>query len=170
MHYQRNRDHGDPLSGRVPNGDAMKFFREVALQYDGDECLIWPFKINPNGYGSIWLNGANRTVSRLICEHFNGSPPTARHEAAHSCGNGHLGCVSRFHLSWKTSKENKADMLAHGTKNRGTRNGQSKLTEDEAREILSLKGKTTLRELASRFGVSLMVISKIQNRKMWAWI
>lgn len=170
MHYQRNRDHGDPLGGRVPNGEATKFFTEVALSHEADECLIWPFKMNPNGYGTIWLNGAHRIVSRLICEDFNGAPATSRHEAAHSCGNGHLGCVNRRHLSWKTSRENKADMLIHGTRNRGERNGQAKLTENQAREILSLKGEGSVRELAGRFGVTAMVVSNIHNRKSWSWL
>jgi hypothetical protein len=170
MHYQRHRDHGDPLAGRVPNGEALKFYSEVVLRHDGLDCLIWPFNMNPNGYGSMDVNGKKRIVSRLLCEDVNGPPPTPEHEAAHSCGKGHLGCVTKGHLAWKTSKENKADMLTHGTINRGTRNGQSKLTEDQAREILSLKGKNTVRELSSQFGVSPMVVSRIQNGKSWAWI
>lgn len=94
-HYERSRRHGDPLAGRTAQGEPEKFLREVVLPYDGDECLLWPFARSRGGYGKIAVNSRLRTVSRLICEDAHGPPPTAIHEAAHSCGKGHLGCVTK---------------------------------------------------------------------------
>jgi len=170
MHYQRLRDHGSPLSGRTPNGVALKFYRDVVLTYDGDDCLIWPFNLNQNGYGQVAIDGKKHIVSRLLCSDAHGAPPSPQHEAAHSCGKGHLACVTKSHVSWKTSKQNKDDMIIHGTVNRGVRNGQSKLTEDQARTILSMKGKQSVRQLARQFSVSAMVVSRILNGKSWAWL
>jgi hypothetical protein len=81
----------------------------------------------------------------------HGEPPTARHEAAHSCGKGHLGCVHPGHLSWKTRNENRADMVRHGMLPRGTIVSTNKLTEDQVREIRSRMGSETGMALAAEF-------------------
>lgn len=111
-HYKRLKRHGDPLVKGLPRGEAAPFYRDVVVPYDGDECLIWPYARTPAGYGV--LDGHKiKVVSRRLCEEAYGPPPTPKHHAAHSCGNGHLGCVTRRHLSWKTPKENGADRIAH---------------------------------------------------------
>lgn len=101
-HYQRSLRHGgDPLSGGPPSprNEARRFYRETVLTYEGDECLIWPFSKSDGGYGLLKTNGQHRRVSNLVCREFRGSPPTPKHEAAHSCGHGHLGCVTKRHMS-----------------------------------------------------------------------
>jgi hypothetical protein len=169
-HYNRLRRHGDPLVTKcTPKGEPKKFYQEVVLAYEGDECLIWPYN-TVNGYGSMWHYGRTRNVSRVLCEDVHGPAPTPKHEGAHSCGKGHLGCVAKRHLSWKTQKENQADKLVHGTHNRGERSASAKITETQAREILSLKGKETQVVTAKRFGVSNRSVSNIQRRESWAWL
>lgn len=152
-------------------GRAQKFLAEVVFPYQGDECLIWPF--NRSGYArliSSRKSGRSALVSRLVCEAENGPPPSPKHHAAHSCGNGTKGCVSRRHLSWKTPKENSDDKILHGTHNRGERNGRAKLSATQVREILSLKGALAQRAIARRFGVSHGYVSRIHNRKYWTYV
>jgi hypothetical protein len=168
-HYQRMRRHGDPLAGGTWSGDPMWFIHEVALHHTGDECLTWPFSTN-NGYGQIRIDGTMVLATRYVCELVNGPPPTPEHHAAHSCGKGHESCISPIHLDWKTPAENKADELLHGTRNRGERNGQAKITEPEAREILALQGKETRRYLSERFGVSPRTILQIHKGERWGWL
>ncbi|MGN7750589.1 HNH endonuclease [Sinorhizobium sp. 22678] len=110
------------------------------------------------------------TPHRLVCKLVKGEPPTDRHEAAHSCGNGHLGCVNPNHLEWKTRSENQLDRVAHGTSLRGERHLQAKLTEREAREIWRLKGVKRQTEIAAEFGVTRYAIYCIHNQRSWAWI
>ena len=84
LHYQRWRFHGDPLRCRhTPKGDLERYYRDVVLTHDGDECLVWPYGTQPNGY-AVW---DKQCVSRMVCEEENGPPPTPEHDAAHSCGN-----------------------------------------------------------------------------------
>ncbi|QIG72944.1 HNH endonuclease protein [Rhizobium phage RHph_N3_2] len=167
-HYWRFRQHGDPLGGRTPVGAPMRFIREVAMHHYGDECLTWPFGRISDGYGQVRVDNKTLIASRYICELAHGAPPTPKHEAAHNCGKGHLGCVSPNHLEWKTAVANKADKLIHGTITRGERNGRAKLTEDEVRTILSLKGEMSQRKLAERFSVSKSLISLILLGRSWA--
>lgn len=169
-HYYRLGKHGDPLGGRTPPGELLRFIHEVAVNHTGNECLTWPFSKIGKGYGKINVGGKSIIVSRYICELVNGPPPTPDHEAAHSCGKGHEACISPLHMSWKTKAENAADRLIHGTHTRGERNAQAKLTEAAAREILSLRGKETPRDLAQRFSVSLATVAQIHTGRNWAWL
>jgi len=109
-------------------------------------------------------------ASRYVCELVRGKPPTPKHEAAHSCGKGHDGCIAPGHLSWKTATQNAADKLLHGTDPRGERCGTAKLTEGQVREIRSLKGTATQAELAIRYSVARETISLIHRRINWAWL
>ena len=166
-HYLRWRRLGDPLLGRTHNGAAALFLGEVVLRHESAECLMWPYQRDRGGYGRISGSGRSRLVSRLVCERIHGAPPTLDHEAAHSCGNGHLGCVNPKHLRWTTSRENKRDMREHGTIAVAERNGQAKLTSAGVSEIRSLRGKMTVREIARRFHISGAQVSDIQNGKYW---
>jgi hypothetical protein len=110
VHYQRWKAHGNPTDGRAYTGEPRQYLHDKVFSYDGDDCLVWPFARNAKGYGII--HGG--IVSRLVCEHVNGPPPTPEHQAAHSCGNGHEACCTKRHLSWKTAKENSDDRPIHG--------------------------------------------------------
>lgn len=56
-------------------------------------------------------------VSRLVCEWYNGPPPTPEHEAGHTCPLGERClCINPHHLTWQTREENE------NYKRRGTTN------------------------------------------------
>lgn len=169
-HYSRWRRHGDPLAGIRYRGEIERFLRDVVLPYEGSECLLWPFPHNGNGYARYEVarqSGGRDYVHRIVCDHFNGPPPTPDHEAAHKCGRGHEGCVAGRHLRWATHAENMADTLAHGTRARGERNGHAKLTEENVRFILAMRGKMMQKELAAMFGVSRITVCDVQRGRRW---
>lgn len=168
-HAHRLRKYGDPLAGETAKGEARAFF-ERALAYEGDECLIWPFWRNNKGYGEVKCDGAMEFAHRQICKEAHGQPPNPKDEAAHSCGNGKLGCITKRHLSWKTRVENQADRLIHGTAPRGTKCGTNKLSEDQIRKIRAMSGKVRQRDMAEQCGVSQSLISVICSRQRWAWL
>lgn len=169
-HYRRWWIHGGPLEGGTVPGAPLKFYREVVLAYDGAECLKWPFGASDDGYARMWLNSRTQIVSRRLCEDVNGPPPTPEHEAAHSCGKGKQGCVTKLHLSWKTSAENKADCVIHGTSNRGERCGSAKLKEADVHLIRSTDRSVPRSAIASRFGISRQTVSDIRAGRRWRWL
>lgn len=169
-HYWRMYKHGNPHHcTRNSSEDLLNFYENVVLKYDGDDCISWPHG-SRRGYGQMTKDGRRGLVTRFLCEDIYGPPPTPEHYAAHSCGNGHLACVTKRHLSWKTPKENQADRIIHGTHKRGERNHLSKLTEEQVREILSLKGLETQASIAKKFGVAFQHISKIHRGQTWSWL
>lgn len=169
-HHKRWMRHGDPLRGGTPQGDPLKFLRSLAVCAPTSHCVTWPYARLPNGYGHLWVDGVDTLASRYVCELVNGPSPSEVHEAAHSCGRGHEGCVNPHHLDWKTPVENQADKLIHGTHNRGERCPTAKLTEKEVKEILSLKGKLLGREVGEIYGVTRWTVFDIWKRRIWSSI
>lgn len=173
MHYFRWAKHGDPLVGRsnTPSGVPAAFLN-TAISYSGDDCILWPYAKNNAGYGQINMGrGFKKLAHRFVCESINGPPPTATAFAVHSCGNGHLGCVTPKHLRWATPKENSADMIRHGRSTRGTASFANKLSERAALEIYrrARAGEPQL-NLAVEYGVSQTAVSKIYLGKTWRWL
>lgn len=130
------------------------------IGHQGDDCLKWPM-YRLHGYGNFGYLGKRHYAHRFMCELVYGPPPSPRHEAAHSCGRGHEGCVNPKHLSWKTKSENLLDCSAHGTQARSHYGTRGKLTKDQADEIRGLKGVKTQWQIAEIFDISESTVSDI---------
>jgi hypothetical protein len=130
-------------------GAAVAWLRAHAA-HQGDECLTWPFSRIGKGYGSFGYLRKQLYAHRFMCELVHGPAPSPQHQAAHSCGKGHEGCVNPRHLSWKTNSENQLDRSAHGNREPKRR---TILTVEQVTTIRALKGHKTQREIADMFGV-----------------
>lgn len=72
-------------------------------------------------------------------------------------------------LRWDTKSANNLDKHKHGTAQTGSRNGSSRLTEEQVREIRSRSGQT-LKSLSEEFGISITTMSKIRRGELWKYI
>jgi len=171
-HYQRTWKHGDPgFTTNTPPGEVQEFFHNKVLTYEGDQCFLWPYSRTVFGYAQIRANGTSVAAHRIVCEVVHGEPPTEFHVAAHSCGKGHLGCVSPKHLRWATQSENQLDRVEHDTHQRGDRHPMAKLREKSVKEIKRLlAAKVPRREIAGRFGVTASAIQSIYSGRTWSWV
>jgi predicted transcriptional regulator len=134
----------------------------TALPLDGEGCVAWPYGTNGVGYGQVNMGKGKKVLAhRVACERKNGPPPTEKHHAAHDCGNGHLGCVAPWHLSWKTPKENAADIDRHGRRLRGMEVPGAKVTPEHRAAILANAGKISHAAIAQSIGVSQTIVSRI---------
>lgn len=169
-HWWRWKKHGDPNGGRTTRGAPLTYFHDVVLHYDGDDCLTWPFAKARDGYGQVRFEGRAVNVHRLVCERIHGLAPTPDHQAAHSCGRGHLGCVSPSHVSWKTPAENTADKLVHGRHMYGERVPKAKLSVADVVQIRALSKTIKVSELSKMFGVSSPTIYSVKSGKSWVQV
>lgn len=167
-HYARFKRHGDPLAGRVAEGEP-KAFLMAHVAHTGGDCVQWPYARLASGYGSIEHDGKTHRAHRLMCELAHGKSPSDGLDAAHSCGS--RACINPKHLRWSGRSENMADTVLHGTAPRGERHGASKLTENDVRTISArLDAGETHQAIADAFGVSRNAISDIAQGKNWAWL
>jgi hypothetical protein len=166
-HYRRWERHGDPAGKYAFHGEQEEWIKAKAA-YDGDECLIWPFFINPNGYGRARKSGKAIGAHTYMCELIRGPSPGDEYETAHSCRQ--RACINPAHVRWATKPENMQDKTADGTQLLGEKNHQTKLTTKRVLAIRKLEGSCTLSEAAERFDVHLSTVHRIWRRKAWSWL
>jgi len=160
-------DDGDPLKGKTFHGAGLDWINSI-LQTEDEDCQIWPFAKNDNGYARITIEGKQLLVHRIVCEKVNGPSTKEKPLALHSCGNGHLGCASPKHLRWGDHQQNAKDAESHGIHQKGSRNNQAKLTQDQVEEIRKKSSEGIKdQELADQFSVHRVTINRIKNRKIW---
>lgn len=75
-------------------------------------------------------------------------------------------------LRWDTRKENWRDTLKHGTRVRGERVKNARLSENDVREIRRLRGsgEMGIRRLAKRYDVAPGTIQSVLKGKSWAHV
>lgn len=168
-HYNRFRVHGDPLAGKAAQGEPLAWI-EAHRNHVGAECLIWPFARYQNGYAVAVSEGKTTNASNIMCSKAHGDAPSGRPFALHTCNNGPGGCVHPRHLRWDSQAANMMDSVIAGTRCRGEDQHAAKLTEDDVRQIRSLKGSIMQKDIASQFGVDPETVRRIQKRKAWAWL
>ena len=170
-HYCRIRRHGSPDIVKRATKKHTEEWILSHLDYGGDDCLKWPFGFFGSGYGRVQHKGKSTNASRLVCIYAHGEPEQDSMQAAHSCGNGHLGCVNPRHLRWASRVDNEADKVIHGTSPRGSKNAMAVLSDADVLELIRLfnSGKK-MKFLADKFSVHYQTIYKILKRKRWSSI
>ena len=154
------------MAKQANRGEVQEWLRSAA-SFDGDACLLWPFKsVSGSGYPSVRTTGRRMDgAHRVVCATAYG--PGAGMECAHNCGN--KMCCNPRHLRWATHRENERDKTEHGTTNAGARNGSAKLTEEAVVAVREqyLRGRTGS-DLARAYGVTASCISHIVNGRNWS--
>jgi hypothetical protein len=163
---------------RKGKGKGIAFLKAL-IGHQGDECVIWPQSRDAEtGYGHLGYLGKRYYAHRMMCELANGQCPSAGHEAAHSCGRGHEGCVNPKHLSWKTRSENQLDRWEHGTASPTKEWSKSApiVTDAMCAEIRAQAGAKTQSAIAAQFGLSRQHVGSIirgerrqEGKKERAW-
>lgn len=102
-------------------------------------------------------------VHRLICETFHGKCPSKKHCASHLDGNWKNNKPEN--LTWETYSQNLARKKDHGTDDIGFKNSRALITQNQLRRIRILlrKKKLTHQQIAYKFKVSRVFITKIAN-------
>lgn len=160
---------GKPRGFRVPLDE--RFW--VKVQKTGG-CWLWSGSKTPKGYGQIRAGGrcgkllrASRVAYALVF----GPIPAGRH-VLHSCDN--PPCVRPAHLFLGDQRANSEDMVSKGRARgaRGVHHRSAKLSPELVREIRRRRAVEglSMRALGRLYGVGGDQITRIVNRKKWAWV
>lgn len=141
-------------------GVTMRFKGKIMIQQLPDKGY---YKVNLAKNSKLFT----RKVHRLVIEAFLGPCPSG-YEVCHG-DKGHTdNCL--LNLRYGTKKDNHADKWRDGTAQFGPFNSKAKLTEQQAIEILRLKGIESDRYTANRFGVSRSCVSFIRLGRNWKYL
>ena len=127
--------------------------------------------VDTDGYSYVRLrlNGAMRKlrVHRAVLFAFAGPSPSPDSVGRHL--NGVRSDNRSKNLAWGTCLENHQDQVLHGTLPFGEKNRKAKLRDGDVIEIRKLLKDGVLQEdLATRYGVKQVTISKIKLRRTWS--
>jgi hypothetical protein len=133
-------------------------------------CVPWLGCKSHDGYGQVRYVGGRKGKSwyahRLAWVLVHG--PIANDEkVCHKCDN--RACCNVDHLFIGTQAENLADMRNKGRACNGSRNGMSRLSDDDVREIRRRyeSGGVLQETLAEEYGVRVSAISRIVRYVRW---
>lgn len=101
------------LRGEITEKDFARFAAKVDTSGD---CWRWTAATNGGGYGKFFHRGGLVYAHVFSFALYRGERPDGAPELLHSCGNGHLGCVTPWHLEPGTHAKNMAEQFEiHGT-------------------------------------------------------
>ena len=117
------------MKKNTKNSLKLEWLKKVVSAAPTDDCIIWPFAVNYEGYGYVKFAGRSAMLSgRAILIMSSGDDLIGMHAAHGPCNN--RRCCNPSHLSWKTPKQNQRDRFRDGTDSSNTtpywmRNGYS---------------------------------------------
>ena len=119
------------------------------------------------GYLRCQAAGKQRIVSRLVCEAFNGPPPTFQHHAAHRDNN--RSNNNPNNLYWATPQQNADDAVRHGSF-RGENHPGAKLTKLDVLDIKRRRatGESIPKISLSYPGLSQSTLYHASNGRNWS--
>lgn len=126
------------------------------------ECWVITKLAKGRKYPALSVNGQLVQAHRLAWTLERGPIPDGL-KVLHRCDN--RRCVRVDHLFLGTQLDNIADMVMKGRSRspRGEKNGNSKLSDAEVRELRRMGETASTYELARRFGISPSYASKLMN-------
>jgi len=153
--------------------DDKKFWQNVKVTDDENDCWEWQKGRFSNGYGMVGLDyGKTGSAHKYTYELCYGEVPLGK-VITHSCDN--RLCCNPLHLKAMTSRENTQDMILKGRMKIGNHigecNGNATLTENDIISILhSIKKGINNSVIATMFNVNPSAISKIKRNITWRHI
>lgn len=147
---------------------------EALTQHNSDECLLWPFQRDEDGYGRLSLpkimDSDNRNVGahRLAFQLVHGRWPSPC--CLHSCDN--PPCFNPRHLSEGTNQQNQADKVSKGRQLIGVMQHSAVLSEEEviaARKEYK-EGNIGFGKLVQKYNISRLAMRWAVEGKTWSHI
>ncbi len=147
------------------------FLNRVIVTMDDDDCWEWQGRLNDGGYGCVEFKDVASLAHRIAWVIHTGELVPKGMGVLHNCDNPR--CVNPNHLKLGTQLENMQDMAERGRylPRNGEDNPNSRLTNDDVKDIKAMLAKGIKRKKAARkYRVSLSTIDRIVSGLSWGHI
>jgi hypothetical protein len=154
------------MMGHPQNVISRDFIHSKTIVDEKTGCWLWMGGLTKQRYGHFRSNYTRYAAHRVSYEVFVGSVPDGMF-VCHKCDNPQ--CVNPDHLFAGTPQDNSQDMAAKKRHMFGEINGNAKLSEEQAKHILRLKGCGMSKQaIGDKFGVCRVTVAKIWAGELWA--
>lgn len=146
--------------------ETLERFNQYFNKTDG--CWNWTGSVSVGGYGKFWLENNTIPAHRASFILHKGQNPDGK-MVLHTCDNPR--CVNPDHLVLGTHHDNARHMKERGRFLVGEQNSRSKITVEEARNIIRMLldgGK--IRTIAKSLGHSRNLVKAIAEKITWKHI
>jgi len=132
-------------------------------------CWGWKGSIEKNGYARLSCRDIAFRHAHTASYFFNLGKIKEGNQVNHLCNN--RSCSNPLHLYEGTQKENMRDKILSNRQAKGSKNGNSKLCEEDVIKIKYLleNGETT-HVIGKLFNISEVQIGNIKNGKQWTHV
>lgn len=151
--------------------DVPRFWRNVHVR-GARQCWNWCGTLRTKqGYGQLGMNRSYYLahVIAFVLTRFDVAPGMC---VLHRCDN--PSCVNPNHLFYGTKSDNNSDRSSKGRNgnHQGEANGRAKLTEQNVKDIRRAHQEQSLTypEIANVYGVSVVAVARICQRKLWSHV
>jgi hypothetical protein len=144
--------------------DFVKYLVTNSTVNINNDCWIWNKAINKDGYGRAGAFGKSITAHRLSYLVFKGEIPPDK-SVCHTCDAPYY--INPNHLFLATNVENIKDKINKGRQIRGERVKNSKLSEEDVKDIRNRYPKESARYLSKTYNVAVRTIYDILYRHTW---
>jgi len=157
----------------ISQKDIDRFYSHIISDYmNPNICWEMDLKSRIDGYGSFSIDGRSYRAHRISFQIHKGLIPNNL-LIRHSCHN--KRCVNPNHLNFGTHQDNINDTVNDNLQLKGSQIVQSKLTEDNVREILTniyndVFNGWTVYDIGRKYSVSHHQIRSILNGIWWKHI
>lgn len=145
-------------------------FDRLVMPEPNSGCWLWIGAVVPDGYGSMYWGGGGRTTLKAHRASWilHVGPLNDEQHVLHRCDT--PACVNPDHLFLGTNADNVADRCIKGrsARIRGSQQGRSKLTEDDAAVIFL--DPRPYAEIAKDFAISKGPVAAIKAGKLWTHV
>ena len=154
----------------IKRRSVLEAFEASCMPEPNSGCWLWlgsRFR-HRHGYGAFTCRPhgiIQQRAHRIAWKLFRGDVDPARH-VLHRCDN--PSCVNPDHLFLGDQASNMKDKVRKGRQNRGHNHNFAKLTEDQARSILS--DRRDADAIACEFEISRATVQDIKSGRSWRHI
>ena len=170
-HYHRYLKYGVTDDSVLKNLKSVHPKRRIWLCSEVDSetgCWIWQKGKDKDGYGQFSFKNRNYKAHRVAYRLYIGPIPKGM-LVLHTCDT--PPCVNPSHLFLGTNDDNMADMVQKDRQIKGENKENSKLIDDQVREIKKrLLGTETISDIARDYPVDRKVVSRIKAGVAWKHI
>lgn len=167
-HYQRYKKYGRTDDSVLKNLKSVSPKKRIWLCSELDletGCWIWQKGKSKDGYGQFSFKNRNYRAHWVAYRLYVGPIPRGM-LVLHRCDS--PACVNPKHLFLGDNATNMADMVQKNRQVKGIDHLESKLTEDQVREIKKrLAGPETISDIARDYPVDRKVVSRIKAGTNW---